>query len=150
MRHARTALAAAAISGVLAVGLAVSPAHAQPQDSRPTRVMNAQALAPTIQITDASFTRDVLNSQKPVLVNFCAEWSSVCRTLRPILEQVATERTGRVTVGTLDIDQNPVTPPRYDINAVPSLLLFKGGRVVATRIGPATKRDVLALIDPHL
>lgn len=107
-------------------------------------------MAKTVQFTDESFPTAVLKESMPVLVNFCAVWSAPCRALGAELEQVATERDGRVRVGTLDIDQNPATPPDYAISAIPTLLLFKGGTVVATRIGPATKGEILRLIDPHL
>ncbi|MER7212798.1 thioredoxin domain-containing protein [Streptosporangium sp. NPDC000239] len=143
MRRARVTLAAMAVGGILTAGLA-TPAHATP-----LRAESAPA-AGTVQFTDASFTSAVLNSSKPVLVNFCAAWSSPCRALDPDLERVAAERNGRVVVGTLDIDENPVTPPRYRIRTIPSLLLFKNGSVVATRIGPVTKDDILRLIDPYL
>ncbi|MFD0884737.1 thioredoxin family protein [Streptosporangium algeriense] len=163
MRRARATLIATAVGGVLAAGLAAAPAHANPLISHeggglchtsqsPCRGDQADATFPagTVQFTDASFPSAVLNSPKPVLVNFCAVWSGVCRALEPELEKVAAERDGRVVVGTLDIDQNPVTPRRYNVNTIPALLLFKNGTVVAKRVGPLTKNDVLRLIDPHL
>ncbi|MGW4791024.1 thioredoxin family protein [Nonomuraea sp. NPDC004297] len=107
-------------------------------------------MATVVDFTDATFPTAVLKAPLPVLVSFRAEWSAVCKALEQELAKVATERAGKVTVGRLDIDQNPATPPQYEVDAIPTLYLFKGGAIVASRIGPASKANVLALIDPHL
>lgn len=87
---------------------------------------------------------------RPVLAVFRAGWSAPCRALDPILADVAKEYSGRLTVTRLDIDQSPQTPPKYNVTAIPTLYVFKGGKIVATRIGPATKDNVVNLVKPHL
>lgn len=103
-----------------------------------------------LDVTDADFDEKVVQAQGPVLAVFRAEWSAVCRALDPVLADVAKEYADRVTVARLDIDQSPETPPKYDITAIPTLHVFKGGTIVATRIGPASKNNVVELITPHL
>ncbi|MFF9349092.1 thioredoxin family protein [Streptomyces sp. NPDC014734] len=101
-------------------------------------------------VTDANFEAKVVRAPGPVLAVFRAEWSSVCRALDPVLADVAQEYENRLTVTRLDIDQSPQTPPKYNVNAIPTLHVFKGGTIVATRIGPSTKNDVVRLVTPHL
>ncbi|MFE0172330.1 thioredoxin family protein [Streptomyces sp. NPDC059002] len=103
-----------------------------------------------VDVTDADFETKVVKAAGPVLAVFRAEWSSVCRALDPILADVAKEYSGRLTVARLDIDQSPETPPKYNVTAIPTLYVFKGGKIVATRIGPATKSNVVDLVKPHV
>ncbi|GAB2828038.1 thioredoxin family protein [Streptomyces daliensis] len=103
-----------------------------------------------VDVTDSDFETKVVKSSGPVLAVFRAEWSAVCRALDPVLADVAQEFSGRLTVARLDIDQSPQTPPRYDVTAIPALYVFKGGKMVATRIGPSTKNNVVELVTPHL
>ncbi|WP_172387687.1 co-chaperone YbbN [Streptomyces sp. MNP-20] len=103
-----------------------------------------------IDVTDADFETKVVKAAGPVLAVFRAEWSGVCRALDPVLADVAKEYAGRLTVTRLDIDQSPQTPPKYNVTAIPTLYVFKGGKIVATRIGPSTKGNVVELVEPHL
>ncbi|MFE9243534.1 thioredoxin family protein [Nocardiopsis sp. NPDC006938] len=103
-----------------------------------------------LDVTDADFDEKVLRPPSLVLVAFRAEWSAPCRALDPVLAEVAKEYEGRVTVARLDIDRSPETPPKHDVTAIPTLFVVKEGTKVATRIGPATKNNVVNLISPHL
>ncbi|ANW22394.1 thioredoxin family protein [Streptomyces clavuligerus] len=101
-------------------------------------------------VTDSSFGNDVLKAKLPVLVAFRAEWSGVCRALDPVLADIAKDFGGRLVVARLDIDESPQTGPRYNVTAIPTLHVFKGGAIVATRVGPASKANVAELVKPHL
>ncbi|CAL9313538.1 thioredoxin family protein [Streptomyces sp. SudanB182_2057] len=103
-----------------------------------------------IDVTDADFEEKVVKAAGPVLAVFRAEWSGVCRALDPVLADVAAEYSGRLTVTRLDIDRSPQTPPKYNVTAIPTLYVFKDGKIVATRIGPASKGNVVELVTPHL
>lgn len=127
-----------------ALALAVPGLAAQtPQAAATTTPAPSVAVAGTVVHTsDASFDSDVLRSRVPVLVNFCAVWSAPCRQLETPLAEIAREYSGRLTVAWHDIDRYPDTHPRYDVTAIPTLHLFKNGRITATRIGPATKANI--------
>ncbi|MDA3649471.1 thioredoxin domain-containing protein [Saccharopolyspora indica] len=103
-----------------------------------------------VELSDSSFQSDVVEASGPVLVCFRAEWSGVCRALDPILVEVAKDYAGRLTVGRMDIDREPETYPKYDVTAIPTLYVFKNGEIVATRIGPASKGNVVELVEPHV
>ncbi|GAA3176668.1 MULTISPECIES: thioredoxin family protein [Streptomyces] len=103
-----------------------------------------------VDVTDADFEAVVVQAPGPVLAVFRAEWSAVCRALDPVLVEVAKEYANRLTVARLDIDQSPETPPKYNVTAIPTLYVFKGGKIVATRIGPASKENVVKLVTPYL
>jgi thioredoxin 1 len=104
----------------------------------------------TLSFTDASFDSDVINSDKPVLVDFWAEWCGPCRMMAPTVDAVADEYAGRVTVGKLNVDENGGTAMRFNIRGIPTLLLFKGGRIVEQRVGAIGKTDVQKMLEPHL
>ncbi|WP_427982008.1 thioredoxin TrxA [Agarivorans sp.] len=103
-----------------------------------------------VQLSDDSFDADVINASTPVLVDFWAEWCGPCKMIAPILDEVADEYQGKVVVGKLNIDQNPATPPKFGIRGIPTLLLFKDGKVAATKVGALSKAQLTAFLDENL
>ncbi|MDP1653725.1 MAG: thioredoxin TrxA [Rhodocyclaceae bacterium] len=101
-------------------------------------------------VTDASFKSDVLESPVPVLVDYWAEWCGPCKMIAPILDDVARDYNGRLKVAKLNIDENPKTPGEYGIRGIPTLILFKGGNVEATKVGALSKSQLTAFIDSNL
>lgn len=94
---------------------------------------------PTINVTDETFKSDVLGSDKPVLLDFWAEWCGPCKQMTPALEELASELDGKVVIAKLNIEDSPETPTNFHVRGVPTLMVFKGGEVVATRSGAMTK-----------
>jgi thioredoxin 1 len=103
-----------------------------------------------INVTDESFEREVLKADGPVLVDYWAEWCGPCKMIAPVLEEIAREYSGKVKVAKLNIDENPGTPPKYGIRGIPTLMLFKGGSVEATKVGAVSKSQLAAFIDGNL
>ncbi len=101
-------------------------------------------------VSDASFKSEVLESTTPVLVDYWAEWCGPCKMIAPILEEVAKEYAGKLKIAKLNIDDNQKTPGEYGIRGIPTLLLFKGGAVEATKVGALSKSQLTAFIDSHL
>ena len=103
-----------------------------------------------VHLSDASFEQDVLKSDIPVLVDYWAEWCGPCKMIAPILDEVAKEYAGKLKVAKLNIDQNEGTPPKYGIRGIPTLMIFKDGNVVATKVGALSKSQLTAFIDSHI
>ena len=103
-----------------------------------------------VAVTEETFTREVLESTVPVLVDFWAEWCGPCRAIAPIVDQIAAEYSGRLKVVKLDVDENSDTSIRYGVMNIPTLLLFKGGKVVERLVGAQPKAAMLSRIQPHL
>jgi thioredoxin 1 len=101
-------------------------------------------------VTDDSFEQDVLKADTPVLVDYWAEWCGPCKMIAPILDEVATAYAGKLKVAKLNIDQNEQTPPKFGIRGIPTLMLFKDGQVVATKVGALSKSQLTAFIDSQL
>ena len=103
-----------------------------------------------VHVTDESFEQEVLKSDSPVLVDYWAEWCGPCKAIAPILIEIAEEYDGRLKIAKLDIEQNPVTPPKYSIRGIPTLMLFKDGNVEATKIGSLSRSQLSAFLDSNL
>ena len=103
-----------------------------------------------VQLTDDTFEQEVINSDVPVLVDYWAEWCGPCKMIAPVLDEIADDYAGRVKIGKLNIDDNPNTPPRYGIRGIPTLMLFKGGEVEATKVGAVSKSQLTAFIDSNI
>lgn len=103
-----------------------------------------------LTLSDAGFESQVLKAEGPVLVDYWAEWCGPCKMIAPILEQVAKEYEGRVTVAKLNIDDNPATPGKYGVRGIPTLMLFKNGEVEATKVGAQSKSQLTAWLEASL
>ena len=101
-------------------------------------------------VTDGNFDSEVLQSQTPVLVDYWAEWCGPCKMIAPILDDVAKDYAGKLKVAKLNIDDNQDTPAKYGIRGIPTLMLFKGGNPVATKVGSLSKAQLTAFIDSNI
>lgn len=102
-----------------------------------------------LNVTDDSFENDVLRNETPVLVDYWAEWCGPCKMIAPVLEEVADEYADKMVVAKLNIDDNPNTPPKYGIRGIPTLMIFKGGEVAATKVGALSKSQLLEFIQSN-
>jgi thioredoxin 1 len=103
-----------------------------------------------VHTSDASFADDVLKADKPVLLDFWAEWCGPCKMIAPILDEIAQEYQDRVRIAKLNIDENPQTPPKFGIRGIPTLILFKNGTVEAQKVGAVSKSQLAAFLDSNL
>ncbi|MGE4481748.1 thioredoxin [Acidocella sp.] len=101
-------------------------------------------------VTDETFATDVLKSGKPVLVDFWAEWCGPCRSIAPSLEDLSKEYEGKLDVVKVNIDENPMTPTQYGVRGIPTLLIFKDGKVAAQQVGAAPKSVLKAWVEKNL
>ena len=101
-------------------------------------------------VTDDSFEADVLKSTVPVLVDYWAEWCGPCKAIAPLLEEVAREYSGKITVAKVNVDENQQIPQKYGIRGIPTLMLFKGGNIEATKVGALSKSQLSAFLDSNI
>ncbi len=103
-----------------------------------------------VYVTDDTFADEVLNADTPVLVDYWAEWCGPCKTINPVLDEIAQEYVGKLKIAKLNTNENPSTPLKYGIRGIPTLLLFKNGEVEATNVGAVNKSKLKAFIDSNL
>ncbi|HET7369668.1 MAG TPA: thioredoxin TrxA [Gammaproteobacteria bacterium] len=103
-----------------------------------------------VHTSDNNFENDVLKSDKPVLVDYWAEWCGPCKMIAPILDEIAGDYADKLTIAKLNIDENPQTPPKYGIRGIPTLMLFKNGDVHAQKVGALSKSQLTAFLDTNL
>jgi thioredoxin 1 len=103
-----------------------------------------------VEITDTNFQNEVLKSDKPVLLDFWAEWCGPCKMIAPVMEELANEYDGKLKVGKVDVDANQQTSMQYGVRSIPTLLIFKGGKVVDQLVGAVPKRILAEKITKHL
>ena len=97
----------------------------------------------TVNVTDESFERDVLQSDKPVLVDFWAEWCGPCKQIAPALEQISEELADQVVVAKVNIEESPMSPSRYGVRGIPTMMLFRGGQMASMKVGAMPKARIL-------
>ncbi len=103
-----------------------------------------------VYLTDDSFDDEVVKAEGPVLVDYWADWCGPCKMIAPILDEIAEEYKDKIKIAKLNIDENPGTPPKYGIRGIPTLMLFKGGNVEATKVGAVSKSQLTAFIDSNV
>ena len=104
----------------------------------------------TVKTTDTDFQNDVLGSTEPVLVDFWAEWCGPCKAIGPALEEISAELGDKIKIAKLNIDENPMTPTQYGVRGIPTLLIFKGGEVIAEKIGAMPKSQLQQWIEASI
>jgi len=103
-----------------------------------------------VHVTDDTFEDVIIKAEGPVLVDYWADWCGPCKMIAPILEEIAAEYAGKVTIAKLNIDENPGTAPKYGIRGIPTLMIFKAGNVEATKVGAVSKSQLTAFIDSNI
>jgi len=102
------------------------------------------------QVSDTNFDAEVLNADKPVLVDYWAEWCGPCKMIAPILDEVAADYGDKIKVAKVNVDENQATPQRFGIRGIPTLMLFKNGQLVDTKVGALSKSQLTLFLDSHL
>jgi thioredoxin 1 len=100
-----------------------------------------------IHVVDSTFEEEVLKSDSPVMVDYWAEWCGPCKMIAPLLDEIAVEYSGKLTIAKLNIDENQETPQKYAVRGIPTLMIFKDGEVAATKVGAVSKSQLAAFID---
>ena len=103
-----------------------------------------------VHTTDGAFESDVVNSERPVLLDFWAEWCGPCKVIAPLLDTIADDYSERLQVVKLNIDENPQTAPKYNVRSIPTLLLFKDGTVAAQQVGAVSQKQLTDFLDQHV
>jgi thioredoxin 1 len=103
-----------------------------------------------LHVSDGEFNETVIKAVGPVLVDYWAEWCGPCKMIAPILDEIAKDYSGKLTVVKLNIDENPETPQRYGVRGIPTLMLFKDGEVEATKVGALSKSQLAAFLDSNI
>jgi thioredoxin 1 len=104
----------------------------------------------TLKVSDASFANDVINSKTPVVVDFWAEWCGTCKMIGPSLEELSVEFGEKVTIAKINIDENPHTPQKYGVRGIPTMMIFQGGQVAATKVGALPKSKIKEWIESSI
>ncbi|MBS3961869.1 MAG: thioredoxin [Sandarakinorhabdus sp.] len=104
----------------------------------------------SVKVTDSSFEADVLKSRLPVLVDFWAEWCGPCRMIGPALEEISDELAGRVTIAKVNIDEHPEWAGRFNVRSIPTMLIFKDGELVSTKLGAAPKSSLKGWVEAYV
>lgn len=107
-------------------------------------------MAKPIQVTDSTFEELVVNADKPVLVDFWAEWCGPCKMIAPVLDEIANTYEGKLIIGKINIDENSATPQKFGVRGIPTLMLFKNGELESTKVGALSKSQLTAFLDSHL
>ena len=104
----------------------------------------------TVNVTDENFNTEVLKSDKPIVVDFWAEWCGPCKQIGPTLEEISNEMSNEITIAKHNIDNEPNTPTKYGVTGIPTMLLFKGGELKATKVGATTKSNIVSWIKENI
>ena len=104
----------------------------------------------TVEVTDANFQQEVMKSETPVLIDFWAAWCGPCKMIGPVVEEIAKEYEGKLKVGKVDVDNNPEISVQFGIRSIPTLMVFKGGKVVEQIIGAVPKKNLMEKVLPHI